>query len=513
MKCTAHQAGPLRRLRWLSSGVLVAAMVAIPMGPAPAAHAASSTDLQYVNAVVDASLAHVQVTWRGWLVLDRDVTLWGSWYEAKGVYGPWTVKTTCSGYVASPEGAVVTAGHCVDAEGMAGGTGAILSQAVQGITSNPAHQAAAYAALAANASIEGTQSGSPPDRTVRTTVPALSMKARPTSVQDVQPFVDGDVALLTVNGLEAPTLPLADAEPESGVAVVASGYSGAVSEVVDSDTPPSFNEGSVSGTETVNGTPFTSISSRTSPGMSGGPVVDMDGYVVGTVSWAPAGSESSSDFMTTVGSLTSILEGNGVDNTVGEAEQAYRDGLAYYFQSRYHDAVAEFDTALALQPGWKMVTEFRQQAVASYPDDVAPPTSDEGGGVPVWVYAVGGAVVLLIVAGTGLFLVRRRRTPPAPATPTVLATPPAPEPAGPPVAAPPAPSTAAPAPVAPVAAPAVAPAPEPEQVVTPPAPAPSAGQHVFCPNCGSKHAPGVHYCEDCGQPLFPATVPTEQETS
>jgi S1-C subfamily serine protease len=497
MKKARHNNGLLRRLGGLSAGALVAAMVALPAAPSSAAPAPTAPDLQYVNAVVDASLAHLKVTWTGWLVLTRDVDLWDGWYESAGVYGPYIVTTTCSGYVASADGAVVTAGHCVDAEGIAGGTGAILSAAVAELTSVPAEQAQAYAALAANANVEGIASDSPPDRTVKVTVPALSKKAHPASVQDVQPFEDGDVALLNVTGLVAPALPLADAQPASGVGVVAAGYSGAVSEIVDSETPPTFNEGSVSGTETVNGTPFTSISARTSPGMSGGPVVNMDGTVVGTVSWAPVGSNTSSDFMTTVGSIQSILAGNGVNNALGNAEQAYRDGLSYYFESRYHDAVAKFDEALALQPSWKMVTKFRQQAVANYPNDVAPPQANgggdegaDGGGVPVWLYvAIGGGLVLLAGGVAGALLLRRRpKARPASAAPSMPPFPP----------------------------PTAAPAGLPAQALTPPPPVraeATATEHVFCPNCGTKHGAGVHYCEECGQPLFTPTVPAEQDVT
>lgn len=500
MKSARLNGGLGRRVSLLAAGALVAAMASLPTASISAERESAAPDLQYVNAVVDASLAHLKVTWTGWLILTRDVDLWEGWYEAAGVYGPYVATTTCSGYVASAEGTVVTAGHCVDAEGLAGGTGAILSAAAAELTSVPAEQALAYEALALNANVEGTASDSPPDRTVKVTVPALSKKAHPASVQDVQPFGDGDVAVLNVTGLVAPALPLADAQPASGVGVVAAGYSGAVTEIVDSESPPTFNEGSVSGTETVNGTPFTSISARTSPGMSGGPVVNMDGAVVGTVSWAPTGSDTSSDFMTTVGSIRSILAGNGVSNGLGAAEQAYRDGLSYYFASRYHDAVAKFDEALALRPSWRMITTFRQQAVANYPNDVAPPQADQadgagdegGGGSSVWLYpAIGGGAVILAGAVTGLLLLRRRRARPTSASPS--ATPSMP----------------------PSMPPTVAPAGLPASAVTvPPVQAEaSAAGHVFCPNCGTKHGAGVHYCESCGQPLFTPTATAEQDAT
>jgi hypothetical protein len=61
----------------------------------------------------------------------------------------------------------------------------------------------------------------------------------------------------------------------------------------------------------------------------------------------------------------------------------------------------------------------------------------------------------------------------------------------------------------------MAPAPPPAPTEAP-APAEAevhAHEHTFCPNCGTKHAPGVHYCEECGQPLFTPPVPTEHDVS
>ena len=113
----------------------------------------------------------------------------------------------------------------------------------------------------------------------------------------MQPFKQGDVALLRVTGIAAPALPVAQAATQNGDSVVAAGYPGDVAALVDSSTPASYIEGTVSGTQTVNGTPFTQISSQTSAGMSGGPVLNLAGQVVGTVSWGPSGT-TVANFMT-----------------------------------------------------------------------------------------------------------------------------------------------------------------------------------------------------------------------
>jgi hypothetical protein len=500
--------------------------MAVLPAAAPAATQADDTGLQYVNAVADASLVHLKVKWNGWVAIPRDTFLWGTsadyWTMPEGIYGPYAVTTTCSGFVASATGDVVTAGHCVDDETYDGGKNVILSAFVteigQSTGASQAQMAEGMANLRANADVEGLDAGSPPDREVRITVPALSRRGFPASVVDVQPFRDGDVALLSVTGLEAPVLPVAETTPDSGVSVVAAGFAGGVAEIVDSESPPTFNPGTISGTETVNGTPFTSISARTSPGMSGGPVLNMDGEVVGTVSWSQTSeADRSSDFIGAAASINSILAGNGVDNTLGAADLAYREGLSAFYESRYHDAVVKFDEAQALQPGWRFISEVRQDAVTNYPNDVAPPEveseatteteteteAEGGGGVPTWVYILGGGAVLVMGAGgaLGALLVRRRRhAPPRTTGPAPL--PVAPVPIGPatasvPEAAPTAPAATEPAVTAPA-------------VPAPAGAAPPTG-HGFCSNCGAEHDLAAHYCEACGQP-FAAALPTDHHT-
>lgn len=500
------RAGPWRLMGWLSATALIAAMAALPMGGATAQPEQSSPE--FVNAVAGSSLAQVRVDWSGWVLTSRRIELGqhdGSieYFPAGFASNEMNVSTSCSGFVASSTGDVVTAGHCVDGQSFDGGKGAIIDAFVaqdthvDGDPLTPAEQASEASLLRAWAEVEGPDSGSPPDRTVKVTVPSLSGKAQPANVVDVQSFTNGDVALLNVTGLNAPVIPVAKAAPESGTNIVAAGFAGNVNDVVDANTAPSYNPGSVSGTRTVNGTPFTQISARTSFGMSGGPVLDMQGQVAGTISWGP---DTSVDFMTAVSSVQSILKSNGVDNSLGEADQAFRQGLTYYYESRYHDAVAQFDKALALQPGWKMITGYKQKAIANYPNDVNPP------GLPIWAWvAIGAGALLLVGAGVlGVFLMRRRRARPsagAPAAPPV-AVPPQPGmqtgPSAQTIPSPPASEMPPPATTAPL-------------TQTPGGTTAPGQDHVFCSNCGARHDPAAHYCDKCGQPL-PAAMPAEHGT-
>lgn len=496
---------PGRLLRLLAIGAAGALLAVVSACSAMTTPAQSGT--KFTDTVTQASLAYVQVSWRGWVVLPRDVDVSSTEYIAKGVYGPFTAVTSCSGFVASRSGDIVTAGHCVDATSFYGGKGAILAAMFDGWTHangrplTPAQQARQAQIVDANGSVEGFESGSPVERTVKITVPALSAQSHPANVVAVEPFTQGDAALLRAAGVVAPALPVAQAGTENGDSVVAAGYPGDVAKVVDSTTPASFNQGSVSGTQTVNGTPFTQISAQVSPGMSGGPVVNMAGQVVGTVSWAPNGT-TAANFMTDTGTIRSLLAGNGVSTKLTPAGRTFRLGLAYYFARRYHEAVTQFNQSLALQPGQPIAKKYQQQAIARYPQDVNPPNK----GLPLWSYVVIGVAVLALAGGAVILVMRRRRAGPSGEKPAGLA--PAPAPTQP---VPPAPESAPTQPIG--AMPVQAPTPAPPAQVPPAAsvpasrPAPEAAHH-FCPNCGQEHAKDAHYCERCGQP-FPSGLPVE----
>lgn len=494
------RAGAVRGMRWAAALAATAILAALPACSSVPSKVTGSGP-RFTDVVAEASLVYVQVNWRGYLVLDRNVDLSGNEYLAKGVYGPYRAVTSCSGFLASGSGDVVTAGHCVDATSIYGGKGAILAVFMTrlthpgGVHLSPAEQSSWAEILAANASVEGLESGSPVDRTVRVTAASGHSGTHMANVVDVQPFKEGDVALLRANGLTGLMLPLAAAAPQNGDSIIAAGYQGDVAQVVDSAKPAAFVEGTVSGTQTVNGTPFTQVSADTSAGMSGGPVLNMAGQVVGTVSWAPSGT-SAAHFITDLGSVRSMLAGNGVRTTLTAGDRAFRQGMAYYFASRYHEAVQQFNRTLQAQPGQELAAKYRQQAVARYPQDVNPPSS----GLPVWAYAAIGAAVLILGGAAGFFLMRRRRAGPSGGLPAA----PAPGPVAPPEARPEMPVSGG-APAEPV------PAGQPG----PPAPGPAVPTAqateeapLFCPNCGTRHPPEAHYCEHCGQP-FSVALPTE----
>ena len=311
-----------RMVSWVTAVAAAAVLTSVTTGGSAAA-AMPPNGAHFADSVTQASIVLIQVNWRGWLVVTNDVKL-SSTVLPKGRYGPYKAVTSCSGFVVSPSGDIVTAGHCVDGSSFYGGKGAILAAAAaSGAYPNGTHLALAQIAdwekaVDANARVEGDQTGSPVDRAVKVSIPSGSAGTavftgwKAVDVVDVQPFTHGDLALLKAADLAAPVLPLAHATPIRGASIVAVGYPGSTAEVVYPTTPASFLKGTVTGTQTVNGISFSQISPQASADMSGGPVLNMAGQVVGTLSWPPSQTTSGSS-MTSVGSIWSMLATNEVN--------------------------------------------------------------------------------------------------------------------------------------------------------------------------------------------------------
>lgn len=470
-------------------------------------------------------MVFIQTKWDGFLVSapyhSMDIL---DLLSSGGSAPEYKVTTSCSGFVANPSGYVMTAAHCVDNQSMrSGGRGLIVEAAVADLAQRynlrPGLARAILDYGYSNWQVEGQDSGSPPDEIVGVFPPkAASGIAVTTPLQanvvDIQPFEKGDVALLKVeSSTPMPALQVASAAPATGTEVVAMGYPGSVSREVDPSMTPSMKDGTISGARTVRGVPFTEISAATSRGMSGGPVVDLQGRVVGMVSWSP---EQSFNFITATSSVHDILASNSVRNALSQTDQTYRGGLSDYFAGKYHDAVAKFDQVLQLEPDHALAQEYRRLAITKYPLEKVESSSNTllyiliGAGVVVLGLAIGATLVIRKRSGGGAAGATRGGSPVGggPGVPTAIPTPvqpptpsaeaPPPAPTGVPMAAPFSSSIAAPPAGPPTATVA-------EQATSPTGPAaPAAGEahpahaSIYCPFCGEQHEADARFCAACG---------------
>jgi len=394
--------------------------------PTSSAPVSAPNDLQHAEAIMKPSVVFVQTKWTGYLV---HASLPGSSGEVDVVgmlsadgYAPgFTVTTTSSGWVANSDGYVVAAGHAVDDQpGRYGGSGLLIQAAVDKfaeimnsegtpLSASDINKILDYAY--ANWKVEGQDSGSPPDRVV-TVLPTqaafVASKPLTANVVSVRSFKRGDVALLKVKSeTPLPALELAPGtSPSEGAAIVAAGYPGSVSETVDPSSEPSMKDGTVSGQQTVAGVPFTEISAAVAGGMSGAGVGDMQGRVVGTVSWQPDQETQAFNFMTATSTVRDILASNGVPNTLSPADRTYRLGLTDYFAGRYHAAAKDFDQVLALEPDHAQAQAYRRLAITNFPNETPPKAGGSRFPVP-WLVGVGVLILGLVVSS--VLLVRRRR--------------------------------------------------------------------------------------------------------
>lgn len=456
---------------------------------------------QRAPSIVAPSVVYIETDWSAYVRVPKPSQLNFFNWTNEGNAFTWTIR--CSGFIVSPDGYIVTAGHCVDpgAEGARG-------QAIEIATAWLIDQGHAFAEDFdfwvqeghLTWRVEGEESGSQPDRTVRAergvSVSGLeSGQPLATRLVDYKPLSEGDVALLKVEESGLPSLEIAPSEGiDVGDSLLSVGFPGASDEVTDATYDATFKQGTVSAKKTREGgeLPVFEISADVSGGMSGGPTVDASGRVIGVNSFGIASAPEFSKFISPSSLIQEMLSRNAVPTQLGPIDIAYRAGIDAYFAGNYTEAVKKFDEVLELDPAHQSAQEFKAKAregAASAPK-AAPEPAPEGGLSILLIVGIGAAVVLL---GGGAFLLTRRRKAglasvpesAAPAGVSPSATVGFQRPAAGPMVTPP---PAAPAPAGPSAEPA-----EPS--------VPRAETGRFCENCGASRKEGARFCENCGQPF------------
>lgn len=460
-----------------SRGLLAALSVGVVLGvaaPSSASADGASPDLpqEQIAAIAEAGTVYLSGTWSGYVSYPTSAgSRWSSTIES---------SFSCSGFVASSDGYVVTAGHCADvAEGKRALVDAFLArQQSDGNLTASDVQYWLHNGAESDWAVEGRSTGTPPTLAM-TVYPAISIsgsggaKGYAAILTDDRPLAQGDVALFKIDTPNPlPVLKVSANAPDTGTTVDAVGYPGNVTNLVTADLQPTFAKGQVSGRQQTSGGPFTQIGIAMSPGMSGGPVVNGQADVVGTVSFGPAGDTQQLNFAAAPDTVAAMLARNGVKNTLSTVDRSYRDGLAAYFAGHYRDAAAKLGAVVERDPNNALARQFQVKAMDRFPEEQ---TIDW----TLWAVIGGIAVLVLLVAiGLVLLLIRRRRrgagvrggATPAPVAPAFVVTAPAPQ-----------------------AALSEGPSPSP-------APVHLGAQHdAVCPNCGEANPHGARFCANCGQ--------------
>ena len=239
-----------------SLGLVSAAPAALAVDGSTGGSSTTSTqvtDLERVAAYVQPSVVYLDVKWTGYV---HD--LFNKRYLKNG--HPFVVETQCTGYVVNPNGYIATAGHCVDPKGDI--QTLIEQQAAQWAVTH--HYYADHTLTVDqilgfhNYRVEGADTtGKGPDRVVTAAwgvsaggvQSGQSMQAR---VLKFQPFDKGDGAILKIEATDLPAIELADDSfLEVGTEIVSVGYPASVDSVTDASFTPSFKDGTISSSKTI----------------------------------------------------------------------------------------------------------------------------------------------------------------------------------------------------------------------------------------------------------------------
>ena len=360
-------------LRTVSAFAL--AIVSLLYVATPATAATSNND-----ASLEKSIVLIGITWTGYVGYPTDD---GDFVWSDEV----TANTTCTGWFASTEGDIVTAGHCVDP---AGSKAMLIDQFLINVGQT---DLIGQVETSGAWYVEGVNSGDPVSRTVRVIQPnikgAIITQATIAQVVDFQPFDEGDFTLLKVANLdqETPPLRIARNAPEVGATLTAIGYPGAVMDNTDtSRLRASFKSGTASSQQIgTNGIPGTEVNADISPGMSGGPTVDENGNVLGVNSYQITGSSTQNfNFITDTIGLRKFLTKNTV-NFVSESNTS-QNGVAGIIMTFVIIFVVLVVLAIAGLLAWLLLRRRHNNSKGGIQPPVIPPTyvADE----PVFVEPV-----------------------------------------------------------------------------------------------------------------------------
>ncbi|MBT0568263.1 serine protease [Williamsia sp. CHRR-6] len=280
--------------------------------------AAADTQTE-INDKVTRSLVFIQMNYSGHVFIPASVNA----ANRDGRSDEVTVSVTCTGFVVDNNGAIATAGHCVDSGGddvkEALREEFISEQVKKGNIASTSAQRFLDQANSERWAVDGDDPGSPIAREVQVIQPPGEHQKissfTTAQVVDFQKVGDGDNALLRLNNFKnLPPLPVAKSAPKSGELLTAAGFPGNVRQVADpSRLPaPSFKSGAASSQQIAEGgQPRTEVNIALSGGMSGGPAVDNDtGEVVGINS--SGFTTGTTSFITDAATLRGFLQRNGV---------------------------------------------------------------------------------------------------------------------------------------------------------------------------------------------------------
>jgi S1-C subfamily serine protease len=226
-----------------------------------------------------------------------------------------------------------------------------------------------------------------------------------------------DVAVLRVDGANMPTVPLADSvnRLQSGDELVALGFPGSAQELPSGVTEPTRAFGRVSNVRSVGSSREVQADVRIEGGMSGGPVLDGEGQLIGLTSSTGLSSrgERTQAYLRTVDDIRSALADAGVQPTRGQVDALFAQAMSNFWQGHYSVSLPLFQQVENLYDGHPLAKRFlaEAQAKAGTAEDI--PLRQPKKTAPIAPIAL---VLLVAVVVAGLIRSRRHHQQPTTVT-------------------------------------------------------------------------------------------------
>jgi pSer/pThr/pTyr-binding forkhead associated (FHA) protein/S1-C subfamily serine protease len=210
-----------------------------------------------------------------------------------------------------------------------------------------------------------------------------------------------DIGILDVDGKNMPTTALAQTVDgmQQGDDIISLGFPGTAQE--NNLTAPHSKAGTVGTVGTVGTTKQLEVDIAVEQGMSGGPVINLRGQVVGVNSYYVPRStgESGTKYARSIDDARELLRTSGGKAGRGPLDQNWQQAVDLYFLHHYSAAIPVLNAVLTASPGHPFATDYLQRASALKGTKADRPLG--GGGIAWWVIGliIVGALALLGAVG------------------------------------------------------------------------------------------------------------------
>ena len=238
------------------------------------------------------------------------------------------------------------------------------------------------------------------------------------------PALGADVAVLRIRvDSKLPTVALGAGSPQQGEEVYINAFPAAATYLKDfskaSQLLPTLSKGTITQLKnTAGGTPILQTDANAMPGSSGGAAFDENGQVIGMLVAGATdanGSSAGQNYLMPLDVIKDALSRSGADLTPSDTTVIYDQALADFHDEYYSKALAEFKQVQSLFPAHAYVGGFitRAQTAINQGKDKTPPPAEDSGlrlsfGTPVIVIAMAAVVIIGLGVMVLLLVIRRR---------------------------------------------------------------------------------------------------------